>query len=709
VPVLSAVPTAPSGMGFAGYFDAATNGTMYIDPYGAGVKEIAGAMTLYAQYSAAAVLDVTGTTLYGISPTANASAVTEVTVPSTVTEIADGAFENNTSLTEVNFEGAQTLSYAGSSLKRIGASAFKGCTGLTELVIPNSVKTIGTGAFQNLSNVEVLRLPSAVNELPGVKTENAPLFGLSSLKVLECNAEVIPSGKDYGTTYGNVSGLTHLFAYVETVYDGGEAIPVMRGEFPSTLTTINLNGGRFINSYAFGHNPDEEINIETLTLPTTLREIYSNAFYGNSYLTELDIPNGVTKIGTSAFESCYLKRVTLPNTLKTIETMAFYDTQISSIIIPESVTEMGSSVFYLGGLKKVEFSLTFNLSSAKGVFGNFIEEVVIKGGTSIPSSAFEDCAYLTTVSLPDTITSIGSYAFCGCSKLTSITIPDGVTSIGAWAFYECTSITNLNIPKNITTISDGVFSSCSSLTSITIPNGVTSLGEEAFSYCRSLISIAIPKSVKNIGILAFSGCDSLVQVKNLSGISLSDYGYMAPSYAEVLTTDTNFETTLEFGEKYTIFIGKDGIKRLLSANKNITSANDIPNDINVIEKYAFENCSSLTSVTIPSSVTSIGNSAFYKCSSLTTVTIPDTVNSIGDGAFSYCSSLESVVIGSNVSRIGTRAFANCASLTSATFKNPNGWRSFEEISATVLSNPTTAVSYLKSESYNQYAWTRSAN
>ena len=56
-----------------------------------------------------------------------------------------------------------------------------------------------------------------------------------------------------------------------------------------------------------------------------------------------------------------------------------------------------------------------------------------------------------------------------------------------------------------------------------------------------------------------------------------------------------------------------------------------------IGNYAFEYCSSLTSVTIPDSVTSIGNFVFYGCSSLTTVTIPDSVTSIGYGAFYKCS------------------------------------------------------------------------
>lgn len=81
---------------------------------------------------------------------------------------------------------------------------------------------------------------------------------------------------------------------------------------------------------------------------------------------------------------------------------------------------------------------------------------------------------------------------------------------------------------------------------------------------------------------------------------------------------------------------------------------------------AFENCSSLTSITIPSGVTKIDNSTFSFCSSLTSVTIPNSVTSIGTSAFAYCRGLTSVTIGSGVTSIGTYAFENCSGLTSVT-------------------------------------------
>jgi len=70
----------------------------------------------------------------------------------------------------------------------------------------------------------------------------------------------------------------------------------------------------------------------------------------------------------------------------------------------------------------------------------------------------------------------------------------------------------------------------------------------------------------------------------------------------------------------------------------------IPKSVKSIEHDAFENCSSLTSITIPKSVTSIGRFAFAHCNSLTSVTIPNSVTSIGNYAFRCCNKLTSTTI-----------------------------------------------------------------
>jgi len=89
-----------------------------------------------------------------------------------------------------------------------------------------------------------------------------------------------------------------------------------------------------------------------------------------------------------------------------------------------------------------------------------------------------------------------------------------------------------------------------------------------------------------------------------------------------------------------------------------------------IGSYAFNYCSSLTSITIPDGVTSIESKAFNYCPRLTSITIPDGVTSIGSYAFNNCPSLTSITIPDGVTSISSNAFSNCPSLTSITI--PDG-------------------------------------
>ena len=114
------------------------------------------------------------------------------------------------------------------------------------------------------------------------------------------------------------------------------------------------------------------------------------------------------------------------------------------------------------------------------------------------------------------------------------------------------------------------------------------------------------------------------------------------------------------------------------AFENCTSLTSItiPDSVTCIEWYAFQGCTSLTSITIPNSVTSIGDLAFDGCTSLTSITIPNSVTSISGSAFSGCSSLTSITIPNSVTWIGDWAFNGCTSLKSVTI--PNGVMSIGE-------------------------------
>jgi hypothetical protein len=171
---------------------------------------------------------------------------------------------------------------------------------------------------------------------------------------------------------------------------------------------------------------------------------------------------------------------------------------------------------------------------------------------SIGNGAFYDCEYLTSITIPDSVTSIGDNAFERCVSFTNITIPDGVTSIGSNAFSRCTSLKNITIPNSVKNIGVGAFYGCYNLISMTIPDGITSINEWVFGGCTSLTNVKIPDSVISIRQSAFVECKSLTDII-------------------------------------------------------------IPNSVTSLDETVFSNCSSLTSITIPDSVGSIGREAFYGC------------------------------------------------------------------------------------------------
>ncbi len=145
--------------------------------------------------------------------------------------------------------------------------------------------------------------------------------------------------------------------------------------------------------------------------------------------------------------------------------------------------------------------------------------------TGIGYNAFEECAYLTSVTIPEGVTFIGEGAFMACANLTEIFLPESLKVIDEFAFGYCVSLTDISVPDTVTSIGNGAFAVCLSLKEFTMPENVDKISAGTFMYCFSLETLIINNVQTNFE--AYICCTDLV----LKDITVAEF---AQKYKEAV-------------------------------------------------------------------------------------------------------------------------------------------------------------------------------
>ena len=339
----------------------------------------------------------------------------------------------------------------------IGAYAFAGLTGLTNVSLPATVTTIGASAFEGCAALKTMSFPAALT------TIGANAFAdCAQLQALELSAALTEIGSK---AFYNCAAITEV----------------------AFMSTANLA----IGSSAFE-------GCTALAKAIRQNDIKLTLAAGNDLLDKALRPasaSGITAEGITWNADCVNGMLTLSGSGAITDSSDWkqYLPYIQAVMINGGITEIGEALFE-------------NATA--------LETIILPATlTKIGAKAFAGCTALNKVTIPASVTEIGSRAFYGCAALTEIALPLSVTVLPEEVFANCSSLKTVTTSYLLTTIGQGAFKNCTALEKFTIPATVTALGSEAFNGCSALTTLVVAKGgLAAISGNTFSGCGALSTV-----------------------------------------------------------------------------------------------------------------------------------------------------------------------------------------------------
>ena len=712
------------------------------------------------------VYDYHGYTVNEVASNAfrNCTNLTRVTLPETVGLIGNFAFANCPNLNQVVIPSNSMLTEIGnnafvstgltsislpSSLTKIGNYAFHGCDGLTTVTIPDNVTTVGASAFGSCSGLKTVTIGKNCTSLG-----EWCFIECTALQTVTCYAPTPPATSYY--TFRNNDGFTT--ATLRMLYSSYDAYTTTA--YWSNFTSISRLGYDFkYNNIYYRYTGNNTVGV-SYGFPNSYT--YSGAVTVPSQAINEGITYSVTSVCDNTFNGNPLTSVTLPSTIIRIESNAFRNcTGLTQITIPANVNYIGSLAFSgCTGLTKVNITNLANWCNI--LFANEDANPLKQAHVLTLNNST-----VTNLTVPSSVSQIKQYAFLGCTSITSATLHNNVTSVGYGVFMGCTGLRTVNLGSGLTSLGAAAFNGCSALTAITslatTPPSLYSTTFDSSHYSNATLTVpwasksayqaanywknfthwnttydfvvdgiyyvktdldkvsvtqrdasgncysgdvTIPETVEYQGVTytvnrldhnAFTNCPNLTSVTlpaTMVSVTQAFYNNLATNLTSItclaivpptgmtqMTSDQYAGVTVTVPKNsVAAYQGDSGWGQFANITGltydfkrgdffyEITGANQA-----MVTRENSSSYTGLTQVSIPAStslagvnysITAICDHAFYQCTGLTTVTLPSSVKSINDYAFYKCTSLTSVTLGS-VTSIGNYSFAYCSSLATA--------------------------------------------
>ena len=355
---------------------------------------------------------------------AHCSSLTSVTLPSSTVNIGSYFFYNCTSLESIGlpssvqsighsaFEGCSKLqTISSSSVTELGSACFKNCSSLASVNIGNTLKAVGENAFENCDSLTEISLKESV-----ISIGDYAFIGCDKLKSIT----VLAAFEDDETKLGK-----NIFENCPALCEASVPCKMVALLPKEQIITANITDGKLLGGF-LGFNA-----LVSVTVSDKVGGIDDNAFISCQALKEIALGK-VSSIGANAFKECVsLESITIPSTVKEISSSTFRGcSSLSSVIIENGASAIGSSAFS-------------GCSSLK-------EILIPASVTEIGSYAFNECISLEKIELLGTSSIIKEYTFFGCVSLYELEIPEGVTKIENNAIRNCTSLVKLTLPSTLT-------------------------------------------------------------------------------------------------------------------------------------------------------------------------------------------------------------------------------------------------------------------